>query len=80
MQVWHGTGDAVLYYQNFLEEIKQWTNVLGVSATPSATVQNYAVSGWTRTDYGPRFMAISAQGVDHGIQYQGPQVKEFFGL
>jgi poly(hydroxyalkanoate) depolymerase family esterase len=31
MQVWHGTEDDVLRYPNFGEEIKQWTNVLGVS-------------------------------------------------
>jgi acetylxylan esterase len=37
MQLWHGTADPTLQYPNFGEEIKQWTNVLGVSQTPSAT-------------------------------------------
>ena len=36
MQVWHGTEDDVLRYPNFGEQIKQWTNVLGVSQTPAA--------------------------------------------
>ena len=34
MQVFHGTTDTTLAYPNFGEEIKQWTNVLGVSQTP----------------------------------------------
>ncbi len=34
MQLWHGTADDTLHYPNFGEEIKQWTNVLGVSQTP----------------------------------------------
>ncbi|KAG8769692.1 hypothetical protein FRC20_003277 [Serendipita sp. 405] len=80
MQFWHGTADQVLYYQNFLEETKQWTNVFGVSTTATNTVSNYAVSGWTRYDYGPNVMAISAAGVSHDIQLQTTQVMEWFGL
>ena len=37
VQLWHGTADTTLNYENFGEEIKQWTNVLGVSQTPSST-------------------------------------------
>ena len=50
MQLWHGTADPTLNYANFGEEIKQWTNVLGVSQTPSFT--DTPQSGWTRTRYG----------------------------
>ncbi|MBO0796779.1 MAG: PHB depolymerase family esterase, partial [Ktedonobacteraceae bacterium] len=50
MQLWHGTADTTLNYANFGEEIKQWTNVLGVSQTPSFT--DSPQSGWTRTRYG----------------------------
>ncbi|THH30943.1 hypothetical protein EUX98_g3244 [Antrodiella citrinella] len=28
-QCWHGTADTTLYPQNFWEDIKQWTNVIG---------------------------------------------------
>jgi cellulase/cellobiase CelA1 len=49
MQLWHGTTDTTLYYPNFGEEIKQWTNVLGVSQTPSTT--DSPQSGWTHTTY-----------------------------
>ncbi len=49
VQLWHGTADTTLSYVNFGEEIKQWTNVLGVSQTPTAT--DTPASGWTRTRY-----------------------------
>ena len=41
LQLWHGNSDATIAYQNQLEAIKEWTNVLGLSTdptTPSATV------------------------------------------
>jgi acetylxylan esterase len=49
VQLWHGTADTTLNYNNFGEEIKQWTNVTGVSQTPSST--DTPASGWTRTRY-----------------------------
>jgi poly(hydroxyalkanoate) depolymerase family esterase len=49
MQLWHGTADTTLNYNNFGEEIKQWTDVLGVSQTPSST--DTPVPSWTRTRY-----------------------------
>ncbi|KAG8707273.1 hypothetical protein FRC08_000598 [Ceratobasidium sp. 394] len=80
MQLWHGTADTTLYYPNFGEEVKQWTNVFGVSQTPTATTQNWPVSGWTRSDYGPNVQAISAQGVTHNIPIQATQVIQWMGL
>ncbi|WP_329239663.1 PHB depolymerase family esterase [Streptomyces canus] len=85
MQVWHGTEDDVLRYPNFGEEIKQWTNVLGVSQTPAAT--DSPVSGWTRTRYGATgdrapVEAISLQGVGHNLYAWGmaSRALTFFGL
>ncbi|WTF41908.1 PHB depolymerase family esterase [Streptomyces sp. NBC_01604] len=85
MQVWHGTEDDVLRYPNFGEEIKQWTNVLGVSQTPAATDQ--PVSGWIRTRYGATgdrapVEAISLQGVGHNLYVNGMAARAltFFGL
>ena len=51
MQLWHGTADTTLQYPNFGEEIKQWTNVLGVSQTPVLHRPRRSRS-WTRTRYG----------------------------
>ncbi|MDN0196504.1 PHB depolymerase family esterase [Streptomyces sp. S.PNR 29] len=85
MQLWHGTEDAVLRYPNFGEEIKQWTNVHGVSQTPAAT--DTPQSGWTRTRYGGTgdrapVEAISLQGAGHDVYAwgMGERALTFFGL
>ncbi|MEU9360759.1 PHB depolymerase family esterase [Streptomyces sp. NPDC048301] len=85
MQLWHGTTDTTLHYNNFGEEIKQWTNVLGVSQTPAYTDQPQA--NWTRTRYGATgaqapVEAISLQGVGHSLPTAGmaAQAIAFFGL
>ncbi|GAA4249579.1 extracellular catalytic domain type 1 short-chain-length polyhydroxyalkanoate depolymerase [Dactylosporangium darangshiense] len=85
MQVWHGTTDTTLAYPNFGEEIKQWTNVLGVSQTPVLT--DTPQSGWTRTRYGNASTqapveAISISGVGHSLPLSGQAAMAiaFFGL
>jgi acetylxylan esterase len=85
MQLWHGTTDDTLRYPNFGEEIKQWTNVLGVSATPVLT--DSPRSGWTHTRYGstggqPPVEAYSLAGVGHSLPQGGmaAEVIRFFGL
>ena len=50
VQLWHGSQDTTLSYVNHGEAIKQWTNVLGVSATPAST--DYPASNQVRTRYG----------------------------
>jgi acetylxylan esterase len=85
MQLWHGTNDEVLNYVNFGEEIKQWTNVLGVSSTPTTTEANTPQSGWTRTRYVGsggvvQVEAISMQGVPHNLPVQAAAAIHFFGL
>src|SRR4051812_14876852 len=74
MQVFHGTADTTLQYPNFGEEIKQWTNVLGVSQTPSST--DTPQPGWTRTRYGATgtqapVEAISVAGAGHSLPLGG---------
>jgi acetylxylan esterase len=85
MQLWHGTEDGTLRYPNFQEEIKQWTNVLGLSQTPSLT--DTPQSGYTRTRYGSTggmapVEAISIQGAGHDLPRAGmaAEVIRFFGL
>ncbi|KAF8910766.1 acetyl xylan esterase [Mucidula mucida] len=80
MQLWHGTADTTLYTQNFYEEIKQWTNVFNVSQTATATTQNWPMSGWTRSDYGPNVEGILASGVTHNIPVQAAQAIAWMGL
>ncbi|MFE1884664.1 extracellular catalytic domain type 1 short-chain-length polyhydroxyalkanoate depolymerase [Streptomyces diastatochromogenes] len=85
MQLWHGTADDTLRYPDFGEEIKQWTDVLGVGQTPAAT--DTPRSGWTRTRYGGTgdqapVEAISLQGVGHNLYSYGmaSRALAFFGL
>jgi acetylxylan esterase len=37
VQLFHGDADTIIRYANHTEAIKQWTNVLGVSTTPTST-------------------------------------------
>ena len=83
VQLIHGTADTTLSYVNFGEAIKQWTNVLGVSATPAST--DYPASGQTRTRYGATgdrapVEAISYQGVGHNLPTNATAAIHFFGL
>ena len=85
MQIWHGTEDTTLRYPNFGEQVKQWTNVQGVSQTPSFT--DTPRQGWTRTRYGGTGVmapveAVSLQGVGHSLPLGGQALMalQFFGL
>ncbi|WP_315098028.1 PHB depolymerase family esterase [uncultured Cellulomonas sp.] len=83
VQLWHGSEDTTLSYVNFGEAIKQWTNVLGVSATPAST--DSPAAGHTRTRYGATgdrapVEAISLQGVGHGLPVDAAAAIHFFGL
>ena len=85
MQLWHGTADTTLNYNNFGEEIKQWTNVLGVSQTPTST--DTPASGWTRTRYADssgtvQVEAYSIAGAGHVLPETGMAAYaiHFFGL
>ncbi|MBO3083678.1 extracellular catalytic domain type 1 short-chain-length polyhydroxyalkanoate depolymerase [Cellulomonas fengjieae] len=83
VQLWHGSQDTTLSYVNFGEAIKQWTDVLGVSATPAST--DSPASGQTRTRYGATgdrapVEAISLQGVGHNLPVDAAAAIRFFGL
>jgi acetylxylan esterase len=85
VQLFHGTADTTLNYNNFGEEIKQWTNVLGVSQTPSFT--DTPQSGWTRTRYGGTGVnapveGVSVAGVGHSLPLSGQAAMaiQFMGL
>ena len=87
MQLWHGTADTTLNYENLSQEILQWTNVLGVSSTPSATTT--PVSGWTETQYDnssgtPEVEAFSIASAGHVLPIEGEGMEtdaiDFMGL
>jgi len=87
MQLWHGTADTILFYPNFGEEIKQWTNVHGVSQTPART--DHPQPSWTHTVYTDRHGrvvvdAYSVEGETHNLPFNQAGLYrlavEFFGL
>ncbi|MEV4344529.1 PHB depolymerase family esterase [Actinoplanes sp. NPDC049596] len=71
MQLWHGTTDTTLAYPNFGEEIKQWTNLHGLSQTPAST--DRPQSSWTRTRYGDTGTQATVEGISiSGVGHQLP--------
>ncbi|GAB3001621.1 extracellular catalytic domain type 1 short-chain-length polyhydroxyalkanoate depolymerase [Saccharothrix stipae] len=61
MQLWHGATDTTLAYPNFGEAIKQWTNLHGLSQTPSST--DRPQTNWTRTRYGDTSTRATVEGI-----------------
>src|SRR3954463_14409277 len=49
IQLWHGTADTLVPYSLLQEDIEQWTNVFGLSQTPTST--DTPQSGWSRRRY-----------------------------
>ncbi|WP_308170043.1 extracellular catalytic domain type 1 short-chain-length polyhydroxyalkanoate depolymerase [Acrocarpospora catenulata] len=71
MQLWHGTTDTTLHYNNFGEEIKQWTNLHGLSQSPAFT--DRPQSNWTRTRYGVTSTQATVEGISiSGVGHQLP--------
>ncbi|KAG8986138.1 hypothetical protein FRB90_004188, partial [Tulasnella sp. 427] len=80
MMLWHGTADTTLYYANLQQEILEWTNVLGVSSTPTTTTQNDPQSSYTHTSYGCVVQAYSAAGVGHTVPVHESIDLQWFGI
>jgi acetylxylan esterase len=83
IQLWHGTDDETLDHVNLGEEIKQWTNVHGLSTKASAT--DSPAAGQTRTRYADstgtvRVEAYSLAGVSHSLPVDAAAAIHFFGL
>ena len=53
--------DTTLAYPNFGEEIKQWTDLHGLSQTPAFT--DRPQSSWTRTRYGDTSTQATVEGI-----------------
>ncbi|WP_055588013.1 extracellular catalytic domain type 1 short-chain-length polyhydroxyalkanoate depolymerase, partial [Peterkaempfera griseoplana] len=85
LQLWHGTSDTLVPYQLLAEDIKQWTNVFGISQTPTST--DTPQSGWTRQRFADSsgkvdVEAYSIQGAGHVLPQSGMAAYaiQFFGL
>jgi poly(hydroxyalkanoate) depolymerase family esterase len=85
IQLWHGTADTLVPYQLLEESIKQWTNVFGLSQTPTSTDTPQA--NWNRRRYADaagtvQVEAYSIQGAGHSLPSSGMAASalDFFGL
>lgn len=80
MQIWHGSVDTTLASPNYQETIKQWTNVFGVSQTPTSTMRNYPERNYQTDNYGEFVQGIYATGVGHSVPANLTASEEWFGL
>ncbi|WP_290052112.1 extracellular catalytic domain type 1 short-chain-length polyhydroxyalkanoate depolymerase [Amycolatopsis solani] len=80
VQLWHGTADTLVPYSLLQEEIEQWTDVFGLSQTPTSS--DTPQPGWQRRRYGDTVEAYSIQGAGHSLPATGmaAQAIAFFGL
>ena len=85
IQLWHGTADTLVPYQLLAEDIKQWTNVFGLSQNPNYT--DTPQSGWSRSRFADSMGNVhvetySIQGAGHVLPQAGmaAYAVHFFGL
>jgi acetylxylan esterase len=82
LQHWHGTADTTLNYKVMAEDIKEWTNLLGLGETPSGT--DTPKSGtthqfWKNSCY-TVYETFALSGVGHAVPIDGNAVAAYFGL
>ena len=85
VQLWHGTNDTLVPYSLLQETIEQWTNVFGLSQTPTST--DTPQTNWNRRRYADtsgtvQVEAYSIQGAGHSLPASGMAAAavQFFGL
>ncbi|MDC0677410.1 extracellular catalytic domain type 1 short-chain-length polyhydroxyalkanoate depolymerase [Sorangium atrum] len=83
LQHWHGTADTVLNYKNMAEDVKEWTNLLGLSETADGT--DTPKRGTTRQFWKSScgytvYETFAMDGVGHAVPFDGPAVAAYFGL
>ncbi|MEV3984396.1 PHB depolymerase family esterase [Nonomuraea sp. NPDC049758] len=81
VMAWHGTADSVLPYTMLQEQVDQWTDVHGLSQTPTST--DSPQPGWTRRVFGSgQVEAYTVTGAGHDLPHPGMAALavRFFGL
>ncbi|GAB7046406.1 extracellular catalytic domain type 1 short-chain-length polyhydroxyalkanoate depolymerase [Catenuloplanes indicus] len=85
VQLWHGTNDTLVPYSLLQESVEQWTDVAGLSQTPTSTDTPQA--GWNRRRFADatgdvRVEAYAVQGAGHTLPSTGMAAAAvaFFGL
>ncbi len=85
VQIWHGSMDFTLRFKNFDEEVKQWTNVLGLSTAPTTTENDVFQEGWTRTRFTDANGVVQVEGIwelgqEHNLVVMEKEALKFFGF
>jgi poly(hydroxyalkanoate) depolymerase family esterase len=86
VQLYHGTVDGTINYNNMLEGIKEWTNVLGLNTNPDKrdTIKSsgytYNRQLWKNKCGYIVFEAWSAPGMDHSMTYEQDSMMKFYGV
>jgi MYXO-CTERM domain-containing protein len=83
LQHWHGTDDSILSYNNVAEDIKEWTNLLGLTETPTGTdtpAIGTSRQFWNNSCGYTVYEAFSLAGVGHSVPFDGNAVATYFGL
>ncbi|EMD58531.1 hypothetical protein GGP41_005989 [Bipolaris sorokiniana] len=77
---YHGTADTLVKYPNLGEQLKEWSNLLGVSFTRNVT--NTPQNGYTSMIYGDgtKLVGVSAQNVGHIVPTHENEDMKWFGL
>ncbi|WP_435233207.1 extracellular catalytic domain type 1 short-chain-length polyhydroxyalkanoate depolymerase [Micromonospora aurantiaca (nom. illeg.)] len=84
VQLWHGTNDTLVPYSLLQETIEQWTNVFGLSQTPTST--DTPQSGWNRRRYADGTGTVQVEAYSKGAGHSLPSAGmaaaavAFFGL
>ncbi|RIV37599.1 extracellular catalytic domain type 1 short-chain-length polyhydroxyalkanoate depolymerase [Micromonospora radicis] len=85
VQLWHGTADNLIPFQLLQESVEQWTNVAGLSQTPTSSDTPQA--NWNRRRFADssgtvRVEAYAIQGAGHSLPSTGMAraAIDFFGL
>jgi acetylxylan esterase len=84
VQLWHGTADTTINYNNQTEAIKEWTNVLGLSMTPTSTdstsVSGFKIEKWQNSCGFTLLEAHTQANGGHTTPIDANAVISFFGL
>lgn len=83
VQLWHGDPDGTISFVNFGEATKEWTNVLGLNATPTKTENTNASTthqSWNNSCGFKVLETFAIKGADHSVQWDLATASSFLGL
>ena len=86
VQIIQGDADTTISYKNSAESIKEWTNVLNLSTTPTSTdstttsIATYARQFWKNACGYTVLEAWAGKGGSHSMGYEEDAILKFFGL